>query len=637
VPLISNPAFTNTRNLLSTSAVPIKHEALNEVNCVNSKGIYHYVRRHKPEQLKDLFKNLPEPYNKIKNIEAFLTDENNWVTSELITVLFNNAVRIFKDPSVPFHIGIETITSRNIGVLLNFFLTTFSSPKTLLKRLNQINQQFNTTKIIETVYISKKRTVIRLHWKDGRILDKNVCLYNQGVYAAIPTIWGLPPQQVTETDCYFDGAPYCQYNIKFQKRKLFGFALKSQIKTRKAKLLLALEEIESDKLLLKKKNEEVVKLNNELREKVERLKAINEASRLLVTMGDTDEILKTTMNIIVKVLKFDRALLMLVDKDREYLEYIHSTGARENEINEKLKDYRIPLSRTQNILIRTTLDGTPILIKDAEKSGLNPNNLIIKEFQPNSIAFCPLLTSKGAIGILAADRTISKNLIAQKELEHLSIFVNNLAATFYKAQQDEEIERGYLNTVKALVKAIEEKDPYTRGHSERVSRLAVRIAREMNLTKEEVDFIGIGSLLHDVGKIGIPESIVRSPKKLTTAEFKIIRMHPEKGCEIVKPIRKFKNHDYLIRSHHERHDGKGYPDGLAGDEIPVGAQIISLADTFDAITSSRAYRKGLPKEEAVKRICEANGTQFSPIVTEAFISIFNKEIQKDDHFLEHSE
>jgi HD-GYP domain-containing protein (c-di-GMP phosphodiesterase class II) len=484
--------------------------------------------------------------------------------------------------------------------------------------------------------LSRKRTVIRLHWKDGRILDKNVCLYNQGVYAAIPTIWGMAPQQVTETDCYFDGAPYCQYNIKFQKRKFFSFALKNQIKTRKAKLLLAIEEIESDKLLLKKKNEEVVKLNIELREKVERLKAINEASRLLVSLVDTDEILKTTMNIIVKVLKFDRALLMLIDKDNEFLEYIHSTGANQDEINENLKDYKIPLSRTENILIRTTVEGKPILIRNADNAGLNPENLIIREFQPNSIAFCPLLTSKGAIGVLAADRTISNNLIAQKELEHLSIFVNNLAATLYKVQQDEEIERSYLNTVKALVKAIEEKDLYTRGHSERVSSLAVRIAEEMNLPQEEIDFIGIGSLLHDVGKIGIPESIVKSPKRLTAAEFKIIQTHPVKGCEIVHPIRKFKSHNHLIRSHHERYDGKGYPDALAGEEIPIGAMIVSIADTFDAITSSRAYRKGLPKTEAVKRILEAKGTQFSPEVTEAFISVFNKEILEDDSFLEQS-
>lgn len=634
--MISNPVFPNTKKVGAQNQNHQIQENLNEVSCTNSKAIYHYVRRHKPERLNDLFVNMPEPYDRIENLEVYLTDENNWVSSKLISVLFNNSVKIFQDPSIPFHIGVETITTKNISKLLSFLITTFSTPMGLIKRLNQINQQFNTTKIVETVYLSRKRGVIRLHWKEGRHLDKNVCLYNQGIYAAVPTLWGQTLQDVTETECYFDGAPYCQYNITFQKRKIGRMILKNQRSTRKANLLLALEEIENDKILLKKKNEEVIKLNIELREKVDRLKAITEASSLLVSMGDTDEILKTTMNIIVDVLRFDRALLMLIDDDKRFLEYVYSTGAEREEVDKKLKSYRIPMDRFNNILIRTTLEGNPVLVKNAEKEGLNPANLIIREFNPNSIAFCPLKTAKGSIGILAADRSSSKRMITQKELEHLSIFVNNMAATLYKAKQDDALEASYLNTVKALVKAIEEKDQYTSGHSERVSKLAVRIAEVMNLPKDEVKIIGIGSLLHDVGKIGIPESIVRSPKKLTAAEYKIIKTHPEKGCEIVNPIRRLKAHSYLIRSHHEHYDGKGYPDGLKGERIPVGSQIISVADTFDAITSSRAYRRGLPKEEAARRILNAKGSQFSPLITEAFLTVFENEISHDDSFLEKS-
>lgn len=624
--MISYPVFQESKVTFKQKQSQKTNKNLNEVSCTNSKAIYHYVRRHKPGSLRILTADLPEPYDQLDNIEAFLTDENNWVSSELISCLFANAVNIFKDPSIPFHIGMETITTRNISSLLSFLLTTFSSPRLLVKRLNQINQQFNTTKIIETVYLSRRRTVIRLHWKEGRHLDKNVCLYNQGIYAAIPTLWGLPPQEITETECYFNGAPYCQYNITFQKRKPGLLFIQNRLKTRKANLMLAMEEIESDKILLKKKNEEVIKLNLELREKVDRLKAINEASRLLVSMVDTEDILKTTMNIIVDVLKFDRALLMLIDNQHKNLVYTHSTGANNIEIERKLRSYRIPLTRTNNILIKATLDGEPVLIKDVKEAGLNPDNLIIKDFKPNSIAFCPLTTSKGAIGILAADRITSDRMITAKELEHLSIFVNNMAATLYKAKQDEELETGYLNTVKALVKAIEEKDQYTSGHSERVSELAIKIAEQMNLPKSEIEIIGIGSLLHDVGKIGIPESIVRSPKNLSTAEYRIIKAHPEKGCEIISPIRRLNDHSYLIRSHHERYDGKGYPDGLKGDEIPIGAQIISVADTFDAITSTRAYRKQLPAKEAARRIVEARGTQFSPEVTDAFIEIYENVI-----------
>ena len=118
----------------------------------------------------------------------------------------------------------------------------------------------------------------------------------------------------------------------------------------------------------------------------------------------------------------------------------------------------------------------------------------------------------------------------------------------------------------------------------------------LGLPESEIEYLRFGSILHDVGKIGIPESIVRSPKPLTDAEFKIIQKHPLKGVEILQPIAFIKDHMYLIRNHHERWDGKGYPDGLAGDAIPLGAQIVAIADAFDAMTSSRPYRKGMPPE-----------------------------------------
>jgi HD-GYP domain-containing protein (c-di-GMP phosphodiesterase class II) len=132
----------------------------------------------------------------------------------------------------------------------------------------------------------------------------------------------------------------------------------------------------------------------------------------------------------------------------------------------------------------------------------------------------------------------------------------------------------------------------------------------------------MGSILHDVGKIGIPESIVKNPKRLTKGEYQAIQAHPLKGAEITAPIAFMHDHMYLIRSHHERWDGKGYPDGLAGDDIPLGAQIVSVADTYDAMTSDRSYRKGMPARQAAREIQKNAGTQFSPRIAEAFMEVF---------------
>jgi HD-GYP domain-containing protein (c-di-GMP phosphodiesterase class II) len=261
----------------------------------------------------------------------------------------------------------------------------------------------------------------------------------------------------------------------------------------------------------------------------------------------------------------------------------------------------------------------PIIIRDVKSAGLNPNNIILADFRPTSFVVTPLISEDNVIGILGADKGERGAQVTGNDAEFLSILANSLATAIWRSRMDEELKSSYVNSVHALVKAIEEKDPYTRGHSEAVAVMVEVIARVMGLSEVEIEYLRFGSILHDVGKIGIPESIVRSPKPLTKAEFKIIRLHPEKGEEILKPISFIRNHLSLIRNHHERFDGKGYPDGLRGEDIPLGAQMVAVADAFDAMTSSRPYRKGLPFDRAAKEIAMNSGTQFSPRITEAFM------------------
>ncbi len=609
---------------ISNQARPSKTN--NEVNCLNSKAIFDYIIRNKPEKIDLLFKNLPDPYTDMKDIKEFLINENNWVSSELIVILFENAKIIFNDPEVPFKIGYETITKRKFSYIQKFFLSSFSSPSGALKRINQINSQFNTTKVGELIYNDLSRTVIRLHWKRDSILSKDICNYNKGIYAAVPTMWGMPKAEVSEPYCFFKGDPYCQYIISTPKTKAILKQVFSELFTRKSKLFSAMEEIEKDKLHLRKKYNEVNTLNKELKENMARLKAINEASTLLVSIADTDNILQTTMNIIVDDLSYDRAILMLIDKKQEYLEYCYGVGASSELIDKNLRNYRIPLSKQPNIMAKVAREGKPILIDDVKKAGLNPHNLLLNNFQPSSFVICPLVTENGIIGILGADRSVKNKTITSSEVELLSTFVNNMSVTLHKSRLNDEIESSYISTVRALVRAIEEKDPYTRGHSERVAELSVEMAKDLGLTDSMVEFIRIGCLLHDIGKIGISESIVRSPKPLTKSEYNIIKEHPLKGLEILKPISFLNDHLYLIKNHHERYDGKGYPDKLKGEDIPIGAQILCVADAYDAMTSSRPYRKGLPPKQAARRIYEGKGIQFSPQATESFRRIFENKI-----------
>ncbi len=176
-----------------------------------------------------------------------------------------------------------------------------------------------------------------------------------------------------------------------------------------------------------------------------------------------------------------------------------------------------------------------------------------------------------------------------------------------------------LATLEAFTETIEQKDPYTKGHCSRVRTISLAIARALKFSEESLHTLEGGALLHDIGKIGIPEEILNKPSKLSKSEYELIRQHPVAGERIVSHIDMFQAYRPIIRSHHERMDGKGYPDGLKGDQIPLDVRIVSLADAFDAMTTSRAYRSALPTEIAVEELKLFSGTQFDPDLVNLFI------------------
>lgn len=185
----------------------------------------------------------------------------------------------------------------------------------------------------------------------------------------------------------------------------------------------------------------------------------------------------------------------------------------------------------------------------------------------------------------------------------------------------------YTSTIQALATAIEAKDPYTKGHSERVTKYAVAIAREMGLSSEEVRQILYAAILHDIGKIGVSGDILRKPGALSEEERDFVKKHPEIGAGIISSIRVLKEIVPIVLYHHERFDGKGYPGGKKGEEIPLGARIIAVADAFDAMTSDRPYRPRMTVEQAREEIVRNAGTQFDPQVVEAFLRVLEREEQ----------
>lgn len=223
----------------------------------------------------------------------------------------------------------------------------------------------------------------------------------------------------------------------------------------------------------------------------------------------------------------------------------------------------------------------------------------------------------GTMGIIIALASIGYGYWA------VILFFGPLLLARYSFRLYIEMRNLYISTIHTLNKAVEAKDPYTSGHSARVEEYSIKLAEAYGLPYDKIEDIKTAAILHDIGKIAIHDSILHKASKLTEYEMDEIRKHPSIGADIISKMDFFKDVTEIIRYHHERYDGKGYPEGISGEDIPVEACILSIVDSFDAMTSDRPYREALSKEEALKEIEKNAGTQFHPNLAIKFVEIMS--------------
>jgi len=267
----------------------------------------------------------------------------------------------------------------------------------------------------------------------------------------------------------------------------------------------------------------------------------------------------------------------------------------------------------------------------------------VKELNAQALAFVFVVTLAALIlgylfavgistpirGLAESTRAISRGEFHQRTRVRGAAEISELAETFNKMAGDieeyierlklaaEETRELFLGSIRMLAAAIDEKDPYTRGHSGRVAKYSLIIGSELGLSVEDLDRLRISALLHDVGKIGVDDRVLKKPSSLTPEEFELMKQHPTKGANIMRPVPQLKEMLPGIELHHESVDGRGYPYGLQGSQIPLMARIIAVPDTLDAITTNRPYQSAMELDYALKRIRELTGTRFDPLVVDA--------------------
>jgi|GEM_PF-1022494 len=342
------------------------------------------------------------------------------------------------------------------------------------------------------------------------------------------------------------------------------------------------------------------------------LNTIYRVSSLVMSEENLDLIINTVMDVVMDVLSPERAYLLLWNEKRGGIDIGCVRGRGDaGEIGQAIGS-----GPSNEVVMRAITDSLALICEDVQ---LDPRFSASDSVQSQGIrsAMCvPVRSAAQQIGAIYVDHLSAIREFHEHELELLAAIGRQAGLAIERSRVYEDMESLFYSCVRALVTAIEAKDAYTFGHSERVAGFATAIAGEMDLDESTLTAVRLGALLHDVGKIGVPEHILTKPAALTDAEFEIIRSHPSRGADILGHIQNIPDVVAAVRWHHEKWNGFGYPDGLRTDDIPMTARIVSVADAFDAMTSHRSYRDNLTANGAIKELLRCAGDQFNPEICE---------------------
>jgi len=367
---------------------------------------------------------------------------------------------------------------------------------------------------------------------------------------------------------------------------------------------------------------EIMNRVQELENKVQELLSLLEACKELNSNIEIQEVFQNILLQMVRVIKVEAATLWVLDEEQGIIEASAAYGPTSSAI------LNIKLNKEEGIVGKVIASKEVHFIEDVS---LDPNWAKRVDhssgFVTRSMITIPLVVKEKALGALQLLNKQGATLFTEEDVNLATILANQSALALHNSQIYEELYTMFMSVIRTLAKILDARDPYTAGHSERVAKYSVWIARKLGVNQTDCAELNRAALLHDIGKIGIPDEILRKTSRLTDEEFAIVKRHPEIGAEILEkmePKSVMKNAIEVAKYHHERINGTGYPERLKGKEIPFFARIVGVADSFDAMTTVRPYSKGLTMRQAADELLRCKGTMYDDSIVDAFIEILNE-------------
>lgn len=600
-------------------------------------------------------------------MEAYqAADPGHWFSQEQVDRFYEKVVQMTGRRSIAREAGRFFSSSANdANMIQEIFLSIFDPVKAFLK-VEKIAPNFTRY----TEYKTRKigGNAVEVTFKVHPSIDEKPyqCENRKGMMEAVPILVGLKNATVEHPECLFDGGDSCRYIVRWEDsfartlKKVQLFAALGLIPLNIVNALLpsGIPEVFAvfgSALAILAVNS--LSKHLEIRELIKKTDAFQtttdnyfhqidvnynttviarKVSEVINSKMTIEETVEGTIEAIQELLEFDRGLILLANKEKTKLQFQSGYGYNAG-FQEMLNttDFSLTNPHSKGVFVVSFKEQKPFLINNVEdiKKDLSLRSIAFtRSMGSKSFICCPIICDNESLGILSVDNLHSQRPLLQSDISLLTGIASIVGVGIKKIQLMKARENQLQSIIKVLASSIDARDPLTAGHSEKVAEYADEICRRMGLSARFRDMIHIASMLHDYGKIGVPDSILKKNGQLTAEEYDIIKTHVVKTRTILNQINfegDLSEIPDIAASHHEQIDGGGYPIGLKGNQIPLGAKIIAVADFFDAITSRRHYRSPMSMEMALTALRAEAGWHLDPDVVEVFCEYLEEKISKE--------
>ena len=582
-------------------------------------------------------------------------DENHWFTQRQVDSFMERVTELTGNPHFAKDAGRFTASPEALGMITRYVMG-FIGPARVFELAEKVARGYTRSSTFIPRSVGKNMMEITVTPNRGVTEKPYQCENRIGYFEAILLLFNYRLPKIEHPECLFRGGGRCRYLVSWQSSPAAVWRMVRNISFIVAaaaawlsRLLLPPETFQYSIPIIFGALLVVVlygekRVRGELFASIENLRAtsdrlledaemgrnhsmmINEIGQTISKQIQIDSILAGVGEVLGKRLDYDRGIILLANREKTLLEYRAGFGYSPEELRVlRNTAFRLDNPESRGIFVVSYRLRRPFLINDVEdvKNDFSTRSLeFVKAMGGKSFICVPILFEDEGLGILAVDNIRSKRPLLQSDINLLMGIAPEIAISIHNAYLIQEQERQFRSVLRTLAASIDARDFLTAGHSERVTEYSVAICRRMGLDREYTEMIRVASQLHDYGKIGIKDSILKKKGPLSREEREEIKTHAEKTESILNRVSFegiYREVPVIAGAHHERMDGSGYPRGLQGEEIPLGSRIIAVADFFEAITAKRHYRDPMPYDEAIRLLRSERGSHLDPGVVDAFL------------------